>query len=245
MTPVTAYHTTFKGVQDSSVGAYMTKRQTRQGGAPRGTQAIIEGRNGALWLPDGGADPVEFQTTFHVPAAENRQAVLDWLSGYGNLIFGDDPLYYWQARVINELQLRYPMPRLDGMELTPVFSCQPYKRLVNEEELAFTQGDTFDGQGSVACRPIITIYGSGDIHLLVNDCTVAIDGLNEYMTLDCDAMIALKGTTNVSPQVSLLSDTYETEWPTLLPAGSSNAINWELIDGTVTRVTVQPGWLFR
>lgn len=245
MNPASSLHVIFKNIQDSSVGAFMGDRPIRLGGAPRGTLANIEGRNGSLWLADGGSDPVTFQVVFYVPAAANQTAALDWLSGAGPLIFADDPLYYWEARVVTEISRRHPLKRLEGTELTATFTCQPFKRLVSEEELTFTEGDTFAGQGSVECRPIITVYGSGDINLMVNDATVAFEDIDEYITLDCDAMIALKDGVNVSPQVSLLSDEYQTEWPTLLPAGGTNLINWELIDGTVTSVVVQPGWRFR
>lgn len=245
MNPVTSLHTIFKGVQDSTVGAFMADRPTKHGGAPRGLRADIEGRDGSLWLPDGGAEPVVLQVPFYVPAAADQIAAMDWLSGAGDLVFSDDAQYCWKAQVLDDVQLRHPVRRLEGIELNVVFTCAPYRFLVNETALTFTDIATFAGQGSVPSHPVITVYGSGDIHLMINDCTVAFDDIDEYITLDCDAMMALKDGVNVSPQVSLLSDVYETEWPTLLPAGSTNMISWELIDGTVSSVVIQPRWRFR
>lgn len=86
--------------------------------------------------------------------------------------------------------------------------------------------------GSVYSEPILTVYGSGDITLMVGTTIVELEGISGSIVLDCALKEAYLGST-------LMNDHMNGEFPVLKPG--ANAVTW---NGTVTRVVVRPNWRF-
>lgn len=257
MKPVRDMFVSFKGIRNEHVGARLIDMPERQIATPRGQSVEIPGRDGILWLPDGDSyDPITIKVSFAIPDPSDEFAVLDWLSGMGDLVLGDAPeFFYPYSRVITSAKLNRITPRLAGKRLTVTFTCAPFRRLLDEEPLTFTEAAVFSGQGSKRSRPEITVYGNGDINLMVNGSTVLLSDVDDHITLDCEAMMAFKDGVNASPQVTLLggeeNDVYSDDWPSLRPAGETNRISWSDDGGdgstvlNTTRVVVQPKWRWR
>lgn len=91
-----------------------------------------------------------------------------------------------------------------------------------------TSGTFITNPGSVFSEPVITVYGSGEITLMVGMIIVELDGI----TLDTPLMEAYKGATGMNGCMS-------GDFPTLLPG--KNAISWT---GNVTKVVIQPNWRY-
>lgn len=241
----------FRGVTSEDAGARVLRVDEPAGASPRGGALDIPGRDGSLWLEDGGSGTVEAAVRLRLLPGTDRTAVAEWLSGAGDLVLGDSPAYRWQARVAGGVRFRRDEYGPGSVTAEATFTCFPFRFLVDEAALEFTQAAVFDGQGSVASRPVITVYGSGDINLMVNDCTVLLEDVDDHITLDCEAMMAFKDGENVSSQVTLLSDVTDDEWPKLNPEGQVNAVNWSDDEGdgdtaaNVTRVVIRPRWRFR
>ena len=241
----------FKGMTSAEAGTRVLRVREPEAAAPRGELAEIPGHDGALWLADGGSGSVEASALLLLNAGTGRTAVAEWLSGAGRLVLGDSPDYCWRARVVDGVRFRRDEYGPGSLTAEVTFTCFPFRFQVDEAALEFVEAAVFDGQGSVATRPAITVYGNGDINLMVNDSTVLLEDVDGYITLDCEAMMAFKDGVNVSSQVTLLSDVSDDEWPKLMPAGQYNEINWtdDAGDGgghsNVTRVVVQPNWRYR
>jgi len=82
----------------------------------------------------------------------------------------------------------------------------------------------------VYAEPVITVYGSGEITLMVGMTIVELDGITDSITLDTPLMEAYKDTISMNGCMS-------GDFPTLLPG--KNAISWT---GNVTKIVVQPNW---
>mgnify|MGYP000201263401 CR=1 FL=1 len=103
----------------------------------------------------------------------------------------------------------------------------------NVPEITVTTSGTFiNNPGSVYSEPVITVYGSGEITLMVGMTIVELDGITDSITLDTPLMEAYKDTNSMNGCMS-------GDFPTLLPG--QNAVSWT---GNVTKVVIQPNWRY-
>ena len=93
-----------------------------------------------------------------------------------------------------------------------------------------TSGDTITNPGSVYSEPLITVYGSGDITLMVGTTIVELTDVSGSIVINSVLQEAYKGTT-------LMNDHMSGDFPALKPG--LNGISWT---GTVTQVVVTPNW---
>ena len=91
---------------------------------------------------------------------------------------------------------------------------------------------TITNPGSVYSEPVITVYGSGDITLMVGTDIVELEGISGSITLDSQIHEAYSGTTGMNSAMS-------GEFPILKPG--MNAISWT---GNVTKIEVKPNWRY-
>lgn len=80
-------------------------------------------------------------------------------------------------------------------------------------------------------NPLIRVYGTGTV--TINDITVTISTVDEYVDIDCDMMDCFEGDTNRNGDVSFSSY----DFPTLQPG--ENTINYT---GSITGVEITPRW---
>ena len=81
-------------------------------------------------------------------------------------------------------------------------------------------------------EPVITVYGTGDITLMVGTIVVELEGVSGSITLDSELQEAYSGTTDMNSAMS-------GEFPLLKPG--MNAISWT---GEVSKVEIQPRWRY-
>ena len=91
---------------------------------------------------------------------------------------------------------------------------------------------TIDNPGSVYSEPVITVYGTGDITLMVGTTIVELEGISGSVTLDSELQEAYSGATGMNSAMS-------GEFPLLKPG--MNAISWT---GEVSKVEIQPRWRY-
>jgi phage-related protein len=158
---------------------------------------------------------------------DNVDYVLNWLTGTGKLILSNEPDKYYNVFILEQIDY---VKALRYRKADVPFLIQPYKYAVHEYE---TTSTALINQGNVDCFPLITIYGSGTVDVLVNSvevCTVTIDG---YITLDCEEQDAKNGT--VLKNRSMVG-----KFPVFAPG-----LNALTFNGTVTQVTtlVRSRWI--
>lgn len=156
--------------------------------------------------------------------------IADWLDGSGTLILSNELDKYYDAFILNQIDYEKAI-RFRKANIT--FLVQPYKHATGEEE---TTSRTVVNQGNTACLPLMTIYGSGAVDVLINGikaCTIT--HINEYITLDSEEQEAYKGTT-ATPQNRIMVGSF----PELI-----SGLNTITFTGTVTEVKtlVRSRWL--
>ena len=99
--------------------------------------------------------------------------------------------------------------------------------------ITVTQSGSFvTNPGNVYAEPVITVYGSGTITLMVGLTIIELEGISGSITLNSSLQEAYSGTTGMNNAMS-------GEFPILKPG--ANAISWA---GNVSRVVVEPHWRY-
>ena len=103
----------------------------------------------------------------------------------------------------------------------------------NPAEVTITTGSAVVANPcSVYSEPIIHVYGSGNITLIVNDAFVELEGIEDSIVLNSAIQEAYQGET-------LLNEKMEGDFPVLKPGN-----NLFSFSGDVSRVVIEPNWRY-
>lgn len=222
----------FKGVRSSDLGMIVEKMPSKVRARKRVTKHPVLGRDGTLNANGGAYEAISLSVTLNAFGSATEAEIANWLDGKGDLILSDDPTVYYKATAYADVRMqRYRTAEgrnYDSVMVT--FECDPYRYRVGEQILEAINGDFIPNDGSGEAKPIITVYGSGSVNLMVGLSTVLIDNLSGSLTLDCDAKTAMTGGTWQGGNVRIVGG-----WP-VLKVGQT-AISWT---GGATKVTVEP-----
>ena len=171
----------------------------------------VPGRNGAVLFDEGYYENV---TVSYEAALLNKHSNLDgfraWLMSFTKYIRLEDTYHP------EEYRLAIPS---GGFSVTTEtankvgrfkvsFDCKPQRFLKSGEVgTRYTEDVTLFNPTQYAARPIIRVYGQGQLG--VGNDTVTITGHSlDYIDLDCDLCDAYCGAANANPYVSLSGDDY-------------------------------------
>lgn len=232
----------FAGVESGDMGVHVLRAPDVPVAEARGSAVEIPGRDGSLWLSDDAFRDVEIRIDVEIDGAAEIDEIAAWLQGSGDLTLSGAEDRCRRARLTGGFDLARGVHAYGPYRTTLAFACGPFQYEVNRRVLpAMTAPGLFAGDGSWFSRPVITVYGAGDVNLTVNGATVLFTGVDGHIALDCEAMLAHRDGVNASPQVTILSD--DDAWPRLHPAGSvRNSVSWS---GDVEKVVVEPRWRWR
>lgn len=234
----------FRGVRSDDVGALPIGMPQLQVSAVRADKTTIPGRDGFLTVAQGYSE-ISVRVDFAVPDAYDLPAVKKWLTGSGELEFGDNEGYAYEATVLTASSLTSLTKRMDGKKISVTFTCQPFLHKVKEAQIELTQADLFNGQGDLDSMPLLKVEGSGTGTLIVNGRSMTLvltSGTPLY--IDCDA-----GTAYVISDGSAVfaggSVSVDDDWFVLHPkAGSTDDWNYVSFSQEITKVTITPRWRF-
>jgi len=227
---------TFKGTTASSKHVTVLKYPEIVKPTLRVETVKVPGRDGELTLsgmPSYEAMVLECECM--VPSVDKISAAAAWLTGRGDLVFGNDTSYAYDAQVIDEIRFEKILRGHAHRRFTVPFLCQPLKKkATTESNIELTAPGTVNNIGHVPSRPLIKIQGSGNVVLAVGAYSLAITGISTSILIDSDLGMATNaaGTVNESYKVS-------GAWP-LLEVGNNN-VGWT---GAVTKVTITPRWRY-
>lgn len=158
-------------------------------------------------------------------------AIMSYFNGNGELILSNEPDKYYKAQIIDTIDYN----KLINFKTAKVkFHVQPYKYLNSESSLILEINDetslNVENKGLEKSKPIITLYGSGTIQLLINNlsvCSVNIEE-DEYITIDSEKEEAYFGSVLKNRQM-------KGDFP-ILNSGINN-VSWT---GNLTKIEIQP-----
>lgn len=230
----------YNDVKSTNIGVIMTRLPDFHRAARQISQVEIPGSSTPLMIDEGGYTAYQTQMQINANGVDLRD-LYAWLSGEGWMISSDEPkykAYVYLYSQIDDRRLRVGGDCYDTLTV-PVL-VEPFLREKNETEIDMDEPGLIEGDGNVASLPRITVWGSGDINLMVNEQTVLFSGIEDRITIDCEAGIAYRSGGGerawMGEHVTLVDD-----WPQMKAAGENNEINWS---GNVERVRVHPNWRY-
>lgn len=160
----------------------------------------------------------------------NIDDVCSWLTGSGEVIFSNEPDKKYKATIINKIPFSKIIPTFHTFIVQ--FECQPHKYSISNNKITLTTSGTKIYNKGADSRPVIKIYGTGNIDLTINSNIIHLTNVVDYVTIDSELMDCYKDT--------VLKNNYMNgEFPVLIKG--YNTISWT---GTVTKIEVTPNWRY-
>lgn len=220
---------TFKGIDSRDMGIIVTAMPETIRSERRMESITIAGRNGTLHTDEEVYE--SYDRTME--CAIKKRAMLDeiaaWLVGSGEMQFSTEPDKVYRVTIANKISIAQMMRKFQKFMVT--MDTQPFKYRANplRDDLELTAPTIIRNSGTVYSEPIITVYGSGDITLSINDVDYPLYGVSEYITIDSEMMEVFKENMNQNSK-------YGGETFPRFEVGE-NAISWT---GNVTKIEIQP-----
>lgn len=199
----------------------------------------VPGRTGEFFLQTGEPvyDAYVKECECYLRPEVDIGRVAHWLTGAGMVVFGNEPEYAYEARIINQVPFEQMMRGRAHRRFIVPFFCQPLKRLVEVvPDIIVTETlAPILNPGHVISRPRIKVEGSGDIIIMIGTESIThITGMVEPLIIDSELGLATDATMtkNASYLVSV-------DWPRI-PVGTS-AISFS---GNVSKITITPRWRY-
>lgn len=228
----------FNGVSSSAYGVYLEREPEIVVGSVRAETQTIIGSAKVLHFTEGddAMDPIVISLACCVNniSDANLTNICAWIRGSGDLRTDYDTGHvYKNAFVSNQIPLTRVFRTLRGYTFTVEFECEAHRYQYPEAStITITAAGSLSNPGTAPAEPLIKLTGSGDVDLMIGDSTLEIDGISDYVMIDCAAQIVYRESVNLGASVTRHGD-----WPTIPADGCM--INWS---GTVTKLEITPRW---
>ena len=198
----------------------------------RVTFTDVPGRSGSLTQMEGDDvyDDMVLTATCLITDPSRIPEIAAWLRGSGTVTFANRQGGFYHARVVNQIPFEKILRGNPHCSFAINFRCKPFWYLSDVKPITLTTSGSFiTNPGCVASEPVITVYGSGEITLMVGMTITELE-ITDKITLDTPLMEAYSGSTSMNSCMS-------GDFPSLL--SGKNAVSWS---GNVSRVEIQPNW---
>lgn len=153
----------------------------------------IDGRDGDIITPLGYA-AYEKSITIGLYGNYDVDDVIAYFNGSGMVTFSNEPDKYYNYQIIQKIDFE---KLIRFKTATVAFYVQPFKYKLNETPLTFNvdsvnKSFTVNNSGNYFAKPIMTIYGSGNIAVNLNDSEIFNIAIGDtgYITIDTAQMEA-------------------------------------------------------
>ena len=225
----------WNGVKSTNYGVHITAQPSVIRPSERATFTNVPARSGSLTTleADDVYDDFILPVECVVRDLSRIHEIGAWLKGAGTLRLAARPGGFFYARIANQIELVKVLRNHEHRTFTVNFRCQPfwYAEAVPTITLT-TSPSTIPNPGNVSSEPVITVYGSGEITLMVGLTIVELEGISGSITLDGPLMEAYSGAESLNSNMSGY-------FPILTPG--MNAVSWS---GSVTKIEMQPNWRY-
>ena len=225
----------WNGVDCRNYGIHVSEQPPITIPQERSTQTNVPGRSGSLTTLEGEDvyDDLVLTAECFISDPAQIPAIAGWLKGSGTVTFANRLGGHYNARIANQIPFEKVLKGNPHCTFAVNFRCYPFWYQDGVSNITVTtSGSTITNPGSVYAEPVITVYGSGTITLMVGTTIVELENISGSITVDSVVQEAYKGQT-------LMNDHMSGDFPILRPG--MNAISWS---GSVTRVVIQPNWRY-
>ena len=191
----------------------------------------MAGRNGSLHTDEGVYESYDRTMECALIKRAKLDEVTAWLVGSGEMTFSTEPDKVYRVTIANKISIAQMMRVFQKFQV--ILDTQPFKYSVNAsgDALELTAPTTIRNSGTVYSEPLITVYGSGDITLTINEADFPLYGVEESITIDSEMMEVFKGSTNQNGKYGGI------DFPRF--EVGKNEISWT---GNVSKIKIQPRW---
>ncbi len=224
----------WNSVRCTEYGIHVTEQPPITIPSERATFTNVPGRSGSLTTLEGDDvyDDLLLTASCFIADPARIPAIAAWLRGSGQVMFANRQGGFYHARIINQIPFEKILRGNPHRAFAVNFRCKPFWYHAGVEPINLTTSGTFiTNPGSVFSEPVITVYGSGEVTLMVGMTITELE-IADSITLDTPLMEAYSGSTSLNNRMS-------GDFPTLLPG--QNAVRWT---GNVSRVIIQPNWRY-
>ena len=221
----------FKGKDSRDFGVLIYGAPQRTKPERRVERITIPGRNGELTQDEDTYEPYTISMQCSTRGSERLDEIVTWLNGTGELILATDPDKVYKASIYNKIAISDVIYLYNSFLVQ--FRVHPFKYSVKAfgDTKELTTPTKIKSRGTVYSEPIITVYGSGDITLTINEKNFPLYGVDGSITIDSEMMEVFKGNTNQNSKYGAV------EFPRL--EVGENEISWT---GNVEKVEIHPKW---
>ena len=239
----------FKGISCFGYSVRMVSPPTRPHPARKGEYINVPGTDGEIWLDGGGHKNIQISVRCIAEDNINIDHINSWLSGRGELIFGDEPERAYKANVTGEFARNNLYSVMRGQEFTVSFDCKPYRYTVGE---AFSSGyvvrypytgsdSTVTNEGTADALPLFEVTSGNDGgSITVNGKTLNIAYCPKPLFIDCAAKIAY--TVNDDGSFAFASVYVSGDWPVLHPGDNIISVSPTATTGNSINVKLTAHW---
>lgn len=225
----------WNGVKSTDYGIHVSEHPPITLPAERSTQTNVPGRPGSLTTLEGEDvyDDLLLTCTCFVTDMSRITEIGRWLKGGGTVTFANRLGGYYKARIANQIPFERILRGNPHCSFSVNFRCYPFWYADDSQKITLTaSGQFITNPGSVYAEPVITVYGSGAITLMIGTTIVELEDISGSIVIDSVLQEAYQGTT-------LMNEHMTGEFPVLKPG--ANAVSWT---GAVTRMVIQPNWRY-
>ena len=226
----------WNGESSTAHGVYVLEQPPITMPQERSKQTSIPGRPGSLTTLEGEDvyDDLTLTATCFIRDPARILEITAWLKGGGTVSFANRPCGFYHARVSNQIPFEKILRGNPHCSFAVNFRCSPpFWYVSNPEEVTITTSSyVLVNPGSVYSEPIIHVYGTGDMTLIVNGSFVELEGIEDSIVLNSVIQEAYQGE-------MLLNEKMDGEFPLLKPG--NNLISWT---GDISRLVIAPNWRY-
>lgn len=222
----------WNGVRCTEYGIHVSEQPPVTLPSERATFTNVPGRSGSLTTLEGDEvyDDLLLTATCFISDPSRIPEIAAWLRGSGTVTFANRQGGFYHARIVNQISFEKILRGNPHRSFAVNFRCKPFWYMADVQPITLTASGTFvNNPGSVSSEPVITVYGNGEVTLMVGMTIVELE-VSSSITLDTPLMEAYSGSTS-------MNNAMNGDFPVLLPG--QNAISWT---GNVTKVEIQPNW---
>ena len=157
----------------------------------------IEGRDSTLTEDTGVYNNTEISFQL-INFKENllEKEILGFLDGSGGQLKLSWLQGWFKVKEVNQFLITEETQGVFKIDLT--FVCEPYRYLDSELLTITTNNKSINISGNSKADHITTIYGSGDVSILINDNQIIFKNVEDYITIDTLRLICYKDTTSTN-----------------------------------------------
>lgn len=177
----------WNGTDCRDYGIHVTEQPPITIPAERSTQTNVPGRPGSLTHLEGEDvyDDLLLTAICFISDPAQIPAIAAWLKGSGTVTFANRTGGYYKARIANQIPFEKVLRGNPHCAFSVNFRCFPFWYQEDAASITVnTSGTIVTNPGSVYAEPILTVYGSGDITLMVGSTIVELEDISGSILLD-------------------------------------------------------------